>query len=80
MSISSSLGKALSCVRPVLGLVTEVSKAAIMHNTRKNRSKKRFREVLSRQDLPPQVVAELSRRYDESLPSIREIVRDRGRR
>ena len=69
-------GAALSCL--ALTLSVELGMAAMLFVTNRDRSKKVFRKGLADQDLPAEVVEELSQAYDAGQIHFRELVRSRG--
>jgi hypothetical protein len=64
------------------GLITvlsvEVGMAGMLFITRRDASKKIFRKALAEEDLPAEVVQQLSEAYDEGQIHLREIVRSRA--
>lgn len=64
------------------GLITvvtlEVSMAGMLFVTRRDASKKYFRKALSEEDLPAEVVEQLSEAYNDGQIHLRELVRSRA--
>jgi hypothetical protein len=78
MSWLSVLRRGAVLSRLALTLSVEVGMAAMLFVTHRDKSKKAFRKGLSDQDLPAEVVEELSRAYDAGQIHFRELVRSRG--
>ena len=66
----------------IAGLVTvatlEMSMAGMLFVTRRDASKKYFRKALADEDLPAEVVEQLSEAYNDGQIHLREIVRSRA--
>ena len=61
-----------------LTLSVRLGMAAMLFVTHRDKSMKVFRKGLADQDLPAEVVEELSRAYDAGQIHFRELVRNRG--
>jgi hypothetical protein len=75
MSLTSSLRRTFGIAGLITVLTVEVGMAGMMFVTRRDASKKIFKRTLSDQELPAEVIQELSEAYNEGQIHLREIVR-----
>jgi len=78
MPSRSGLHRAISLARIGLSLAVEAGKMAAVYSTQREASSKAFRHTLTGEQLPAQVVEELSAAYRAGQIRLREIVRARG--
>lgn len=77
LSWTSSLRRAFGIAGLITVLSVEVGMAGMVFVTRRDASKKIFRKTLVEEELPAEVVQELSEAYNDGQIHLREIVRSR---